>query len=119
MKPGELDERIDAAGGFASSVTTADHISVFEQVPAGALELALWLEAERMAGLADGIRDSELAKAKDAIAGEYRAAYQTSRTRSSNGPSAKRCGTAMPTHTTRWAMAGRWPMQLLDRSARS
>lgn len=74
--PGELESRIDAAGGFASSVATVDHASVFEQVPAGALELALFLEAERMAGLADGIREEELANVKAAIAAEYRAAYE-------------------------------------------
>ncbi|NVB84914.1 MAG: insulinase family protein [Kofleriaceae bacterium] len=74
-KPGEFDARIEAAGGFASSVTTVDHTSVFEQVSAGGLELALFLEAERMAGLADGIREDELAKAKAAIAAEFRAAY--------------------------------------------
>jgi predicted Zn-dependent peptidase len=76
MKAGELEQRIDAAGGFASSTTDADRVSLYEQVPAGALELALWLEAERMAGLADGITDAGLAAARDAIAAEHRAAYE-------------------------------------------
>ncbi len=75
VKAGEYDARIEAAGGFTGSVTGADHLSVYEQVPAGALELALFLEAERMAGLADGITDAGLAAARDAIGGEIRAAY--------------------------------------------
>jgi predicted Zn-dependent peptidase len=75
VKPGEYDARIEAAGGFTGSVAAPDHLSVYEQVPAGALELALFLEAERMAGLADGITAAGLAAARDAIAGEVRAAY--------------------------------------------
>ena len=76
VKAGEVEQRIDAAGGFASSTTDADRVSLYEQVPAGGLELALWLEAERMAGLADGITDAGLAAARDAIAAEVRAAYE-------------------------------------------
>jgi predicted Zn-dependent peptidase len=52
---GDFDARITAAGGWAGSVAATDHLSVFEQAPAEALELVLWLEAERMAGLADGV----------------------------------------------------------------
>ncbi|HSD86889.1 MAG TPA: insulinase family protein [Kofleriaceae bacterium] len=75
-KAGELEQRIDAAGGFASSTTDADRVSLYEQIPAGGLELALWLEAERMAGLADGLTDAGLAAARAAIAAEVRAAYE-------------------------------------------
>lgn len=75
VKAGEYDARIDAAGGFTGSVSGADHLSVFEQVPAGALELAMFLEAERMAGLADGITETGLTAAREAVAAEIRAAY--------------------------------------------
>jgi zinc protease len=71
----DFDARIDAAGGWSSSVTTADHMSVFEQVPAGALGLALWLEAERMAGIPDAIDPARLATVRTAIAAEQRSAY--------------------------------------------
>jgi zinc protease len=74
VKAGDFDARIDAAGGWTSSTTAADHLSVFEQVPAEALELALWLEAERMAGLA--VTGAALAKEQAAIAAERRAAYE-------------------------------------------
>jgi len=76
VKAGELEHRVDAAGGWTGSTTTVDHVSVFEQVPAEALELALWLEAERMAGFADAIDDAALAHAKQDIAAERRSAYE-------------------------------------------
>lgn len=74
-KAGEHEHRIDAVGGWTTSVTTLDDLTLSTEVPPGALELALWLEAERMAGLADGITDAGLAKERDAIAAEYRSAY--------------------------------------------
>lgn len=74
-KPGEFDRRIDAAGGFTTTNADADGLRFSSQLPAGGLELALFLEAERMAGLADGITDAGLATARDAIDVEYRAAY--------------------------------------------
>lgn len=75
VKPGEYDARIEAAGGFTGSSTGADHLSVYEHVPPGALELALFLEAERMAGLYDALSDPGIANARDAIAAQYRSAY--------------------------------------------
>lgn len=75
-KAGEHDALIDAAGGFSTSSTTLEALSFVTQVPAEQLPLALWLEAERMAGLADGITEKGLADAKAAIAGEYKAAYE-------------------------------------------
>lgn len=44
----EHDARLDAIGGYAVSNFEAHHMDVFEVVPAGALELALWSEAKRM-----------------------------------------------------------------------
>ncbi len=75
VKPGEYEERIDATGGFAGSIATVDHLNLWEQVPAGALDLALFLEAERMAGLADGITDAGVSSARDAVNAAYRSAY--------------------------------------------
>jgi zinc protease len=71
----DLDARIDAAGGWTSSTTALDHLNVVDHVPAGALELALWLEAERMAGLADALTGERLDRERAAIAAEVRAAY--------------------------------------------
>lgn len=74
-RAGEHEQHIDAAGGWTTSATTLDDLTLTTEVPPGALELTLWLEAERMAGLADGITEAGLAKERDAIAAEYRSAY--------------------------------------------
>lgn len=75
LKAGEYEARIDGVGGFTGSVTTADHLAVWEHVPAGALDLALWLEAERLAGFTDAIGDAGIADARTAIATAHRSAY--------------------------------------------
>jgi predicted Zn-dependent peptidase len=74
-KAGEHERHIDDAGGWTTSATTLDDLTLSTEVPPGALELALWLEAERMAGLANGITAAGLANERDAIAAAYRAAY--------------------------------------------
>jgi predicted Zn-dependent peptidase len=74
-KAGEHERRIDDAGGWTTSATTLDDLTLSTEVPPGALELALWLEAERMAGLADAITEAGVAKERDAIAAAYRGAY--------------------------------------------
>lgn len=71
----DYEQRIDATGGFVGSTATLDHLSLWEHVPAGALDLALFLEAERMAGLADGITDAGVRSARDAVNAAYRSAY--------------------------------------------
>jgi zinc protease len=71
----DFTARIDAAGGWATTTATSDYLGMTEQVPAHALDLVLWLEAERMAGLADGIGAAGVAHARELIAAEWRAAY--------------------------------------------
>lgn len=75
VKSGDYDKQIDAAGGFTGTVVSPEHLSVYEQVPAGALDLALFLEAERMAGLADGITDAGVTTAREAVLGEMTSMY--------------------------------------------
>jgi zinc protease len=71
----DFTARVDATGGWATTTATSDYLGMTEQVPAHALELVLWLEAERMAGLADGITAAGVAHAREVIAAEWRAAY--------------------------------------------
>lgn len=49
---GEHLATIESVGGTANATTSFDRTNYFETVPAGALELALWLESERLAHLA-------------------------------------------------------------------
>ncbi|GAB3814153.1 pitrilysin family protein [Tessaracoccus terricola] len=49
---GEHMATVEAVGGSVNATTSTDRTNYFETVPAGALELALWLEADRMGSLA-------------------------------------------------------------------
>ncbi|HEY5925526.1 MAG TPA: insulinase family protein, partial [Kofleriaceae bacterium] len=71
----DFDARIEAAGGWANAQATHDYFAVTDSVPAHALDLVLWLEAERMAGLADGMTEAAVAAARDATVAEWRSAY--------------------------------------------
>lgn len=75
LAAGDHDRLVEQAGGFATSAIAADHVGVSVQVPAPALERALWLEAERMAGLADAVNAERLAAARASVDAAYRAAY--------------------------------------------
>ncbi len=48
---GEHERLVAARGGSSTSVVTADGASYLDVVPSGELDLALWLEADRMRGL--------------------------------------------------------------------
>ena len=49
---GEHMATIEALGGSVNATTSSDRTNYFETVPGGALDLALWLEADRFASLA-------------------------------------------------------------------
>ncbi len=51
VRAGEHLAAIQGVGGSANATTWFDRTNYFETVPAGALDLALWLEAERLATL--------------------------------------------------------------------
>ncbi len=51
VKRGEFDQYITKAGGWDNAYTTWDMTNYYEVLPSNQLELALWLEADRMTGL--------------------------------------------------------------------
>jgi zinc protease len=53
VRPGEHFALLQGHGGTLNATTSFDRTNYFESVPAGALDLALWLEADRMAFLDD------------------------------------------------------------------
>src|SRR5262245_39637061 len=53
VKPGEFDEWLEAAGGENNASTGNDHTNYYINVPSNALELALFLESDRMGYLLD------------------------------------------------------------------
>lgn len=64
---------IESVGGSANASTSFDRTNYFETVPAGALELALWLEAERLAHLA--VTEANLATQREVVKEEKRQRY--------------------------------------------
>lgn len=48
VKKGEFDKFISLAGGYNNAFTTEDLTNYFEVLPSNQLELALWLESDRM-----------------------------------------------------------------------
>jgi zinc protease len=67
---GEADRLIDGNGGVGNGSTRFDHTNYYEVVPSHALELTLWVEAERMRGLA--VSAQSLQNQKDVVKNEVR-----------------------------------------------
>ena len=64
---------LEAAGSSELNASTwNDRTNYFETLPANRLELALWLESERMAFLLDGLDQSKLDTQKDVVRNERR-----------------------------------------------
>jgi zinc protease len=69
---GQFDLLLEGAGGWNNGTTSADRTNYFEQVPANFLELALYLEADRMAGLWDAMNQTVLDNQRDVVKNERR-----------------------------------------------
>src|SRR5688572_15434752 len=76
VKEGEFDRLLEAAGGQNNGTTNADRTNYFEQVPVSHLPLALWLEADRLAGLWDAMTPALLANQRDVVKNERRQSYE-------------------------------------------
>jgi zinc protease len=70
VKRGEFDRHITRAGGWDNAYTTWDITNYYEVLPANQLELALWLEADRMSGL--NISDVSVRTQRDVVKEERR-----------------------------------------------
>ena len=55
VKPGEFDQRLEAVGGDNNGSTTEDRTNYWINVPSNSLELALYLESDRMGYLLDSM----------------------------------------------------------------
>jgi predicted Zn-dependent peptidase len=67
---------LESAGGWNNGTTNNDRTTYFEQVPGNQLPLALWLEADRMAGLWDAMNADVLANQRDVVKNERRQSYE-------------------------------------------
>ncbi len=69
---GEHFALIQAAGGTLNATTWLDRTNYFETLPSHELELALWLEADRMASLLPAMTQEKLDNQRDVVKNERR-----------------------------------------------
>jgi zinc protease len=67
VRPGEHAGLMNVWGASFNGLTSADSTVYFEHLPAGALDLALWLEADRMATLTAGLTPTLLDTQREVI----------------------------------------------------
>ena len=66
---------VQAAGGTLNGTTWLDRTNYFETLPSHQLELALWLEADRMGTLLDALSQENLDNQRDVVKNEKRWSY--------------------------------------------
>jgi zinc protease len=67
---------IQGSGGSLNASTNPDRTNYFETVPAEHLELALWLEADRMGGLVPALTQETLDNQREVVKNERRQRYE-------------------------------------------
>jgi zinc protease len=69
---GEHFSLIEAAGGKANATTSWDRTNYFERLPSHELELALWLESDRLASLLPAMTQEKLDNQREVVKNERR-----------------------------------------------
>lgn len=72
---GEHLQLLQTLGGSVNATTWFDRTNYFETVPIGALDLALWLEADRLGTLADHLTEEAVQTQRDVVKEEKRQRY--------------------------------------------
>ncbi len=67
---------LQGAGAALNGSTNADRTNYWEVVPAGALELALWMESDRMGFLLPALTEKKFANQSDVVLNERRQNYE-------------------------------------------
>jgi zinc protease len=73
---GKFDEWLEAAGGNNNGSTTSDRTNYYEDVPANAVELALFLESDRMGYLLNAMSPAKVDGQRDVVKNERRQSYE-------------------------------------------
>jgi zinc protease len=77
VTPGDHSTLLAKAGATVANATTSDdHTHYFETVPSKHLELALWLESDRMGFLTEALYEKKLAKQRAIVKNERRQRYE-------------------------------------------
>jgi len=67
---------LQAAGALLNGSTNADRTNYWEVVPTGAVDLALWLESDRMGYLLPALTDAKFANQREVVLNERRQNYE-------------------------------------------
>ncbi len=67
---------VQEAGGTLNGSTSLDRTNYYETLPANSLELALWLESDRMGFLLPSLTEEKLKNQKDVVMNERRQRYE-------------------------------------------
>ncbi|MEM1030656.1 MAG: pitrilysin family protein [Myxococcota bacterium] len=72
----EYFEPFQKIGGSVNGTTNTDRTNYYERVPKEYLELALWMESDRMGGLLDALTQAKLDNQRDVVKNERRQRYE-------------------------------------------
>ena len=75
-KYGDFDQMLEAAGGTNNASTGEDRTNYYIDVPSNALDLALFLESDRMAYLLDAMTPKTVDAQRDVVKNERRQGYE-------------------------------------------
>jgi zinc protease len=67
---------LQRAGGLLNGSTNADRTNYWEVVPTGALDLALWMESDRMGYLLPALSDQKFSNQREVVLNERRQNYE-------------------------------------------
>lgn len=73
---GMFDALLESVGGVNNGSTSSDRTNYYEMLPANALELALWLESDRMGWLLPAMTQEKLDAQRDVVKNERRQSYE-------------------------------------------
>src|SRR2546428_7322548 len=76
VKPGEFDAWLEAAGGDNNGSTETDRTNYWINVPSNAIDLALFLESDRMGYLLDSMTPKTVDAQRDVVKNERRQSYE-------------------------------------------
>jgi len=75
-KYGDFDRLLEAAGGTNNASTAEDRTNYYIDIPSNALDLALFLESDRMAYLIDAMSPQTVDAQRDVVKNERRQSYE-------------------------------------------
>lgn len=73
---GDFDKLLEAAGGENNGSTTEDRTNYYEDIPSNALELALYLDSDRMGFLLDAMTPEKVDGQRNVVKNERRQSYE-------------------------------------------